>query len=72
MPATRAGTPANETLLAGETNLNIAPTFSLDHSDVVAQAYLTTLEKLQNPLGIAYCFQYGQWTLLLAVSDHSQ
>ena len=46
VPATPAGIPAVEALIGLRININITLMFSLDHYDVVAEAYIRGLEKL--------------------------
>jgi transaldolase/glucose-6-phosphate isomerase len=46
VPATSAGIPAIETLISEGINVNVTLMFSLAHYDVVAEAYLSGLEKL--------------------------
>jgi transaldolase/glucose-6-phosphate isomerase len=46
VPATPAGMPAVEALIAAGLNINITLMFSLDHYDAVAEAYIAGLEKL--------------------------
>jgi len=53
VPATRAGLPAIETLIAEGVNVNITLMFSLDHYEKVAQAYLRGLERCTDPSGVA-------------------
>ena len=45
VPATQAGIPAVEQLISEGININITLMFSLDHYDVVAEAYIRGLEK---------------------------
>ncbi|TEU14783.1 MAG: bifunctional transaldolase/phosoglucose isomerase, partial [Anaerolineales bacterium] len=46
VPATPAGIPAVETLIGEGINVNVTLMFSLAHCDVVAEAYISGLEKL--------------------------
>ena len=46
VPATPAGIPAIEALIAQGLNINVTLMFSLDHYDAVAEAYISGLEKL--------------------------
>jgi transaldolase / glucose-6-phosphate isomerase len=46
VPATRAGIPAIEALIADGINVNVTLMFSLDHYEAVARAYLAGLERL--------------------------
>jgi transaldolase len=45
VPATPAGIPAIETLIAEGINVNVTLMFSLDHYDVVSEAYISGLEE---------------------------
>ncbi|RPI55126.1 MAG: transaldolase, partial [Chloroflexi bacterium] len=46
VPATAAGIPAIEALIAAGVNVNVTLIFSLDHYRAVAQAYIAGLERL--------------------------
>lgn len=49
VPATAAGIPAIETLIADGVNVNITLMFSLSHYEAVAQAYIRGLERCSEP-----------------------
>jgi len=49
VPATAAGIPAIEELIAAGVNVNITLMFSLEHYEQVAQAYIHGLERCANP-----------------------
>lgn len=49
VPATPAGIPAIETLIADGVNVNITLMFSLGHYEAVAQAYIRGLERCSDP-----------------------
>jgi transaldolase len=51
VPATPAGIPAIQTLIGEGVNVNVTLMFSLDHYDVVAEAYISGLEKLASSGG---------------------
>jgi transaldolase/glucose-6-phosphate isomerase len=53
VPATKAGIPALESLIAKGINVNATLMFSLDHYESVAQAYIRGLEKCETPETIA-------------------
>jgi len=53
IPATRAGIPAIETLIAEGINVNATLMFSLDHYEDVARAYLRGLERNAKPQRVA-------------------
>ena len=53
VPATSAGIPAIETLIAGGINVNVTLMFSLAHYEAVAQAYLRGLERCSDPSRMA-------------------
>jgi transaldolase/glucose-6-phosphate isomerase len=49
VPATPAGIPAIEGLIASGVNVNVTLMFSLDHYEQVAQAYIRGLQQLPDP-----------------------
>ncbi len=49
VPATPAGIPAIEQLIADGINVNVTLMFSLDHYEQVAQAYIRGVERCANP-----------------------
>ncbi len=53
VPATAAGIPAIETLIAEGINVNVTLMFSLSHYEAVAQAYLRGLERCSDPSRVA-------------------
>ncbi len=53
VPATAAGVPAFETLIAEGINVNVTLLFSLARYEAVAQAYLRGLERCSNPDRVA-------------------
>ena len=53
VPATPAGIPAIETLIAEAINVNVTLMFSLSHYEAVAQAYLRGLERCSDPSRVA-------------------
>ncbi len=53
VPATPAGIPAIEELIAGGVNVNITLMFSLEHYERVAQAYIHGLERCARPTEVA-------------------
>lgn len=53
VPATRAGIPAIEELIAAGVNVNITLMFSLSHYEAVARAYLRGLERCTDPAKVA-------------------
>lgn len=53
VPATPAGIPAIEQLLAEGININITLMFSLEHYEQVAQAYIRGLERCAHPARVA-------------------
>jgi transaldolase len=53
VPATRAGIPAIEALIAGGINVNATLMFSLADYEAVATAYLRGLERRDDPSGVA-------------------
>jgi transaldolase / glucose-6-phosphate isomerase len=53
VPATLAGIPAIEALIADGVNVNVTLMFSLDHYERVAQAYIRGLERCARPAEIA-------------------
>jgi transaldolase len=53
VPATRAGIPAIEALLAEGINVNITLMFSLAHYEAVAQAYLRAVPRAPDPRRLA-------------------
>lgn len=53
VPATAAGIPAIEALIADSINVNITLMFSLGHYEAVAQAYLRGLARNSNPSRVA-------------------
>ncbi len=53
VPATAAGVPAVERLIAEGVNVNVTLMFSLTHYDAVASAYLRGLEACADPAGVA-------------------
>jgi len=53
VPATEAGIPAIEELIAANVNVNVTLMFSLSHYEAVAQAYIRGLERCANPAQVA-------------------
>jgi transaldolase/transaldolase/glucose-6-phosphate isomerase len=53
VPATPAGIPAIERLIADAVNVNVTLMFSLDHYEAVAQAYIRGLERCADPSRVA-------------------
>src|SRR5580765_92984 len=53
VPATPAGLPAIEELIAEGVNVNITLMFSMHHYEAVARAYIHGLERCGNPAGVA-------------------
>ncbi|HZD40795.1 MAG TPA: bifunctional transaldolase/phosoglucose isomerase [Terriglobales bacterium] len=53
VPATEAGIPAIEDLIAAGVNVNVTLMFSLSHYEAVAQAYLRGLRRCTNPSEVA-------------------
>lgn len=53
VPATPAGLPAIEELIANGVNVNITLMFSMHHYEAVARAYIQGLERCGNPAGVA-------------------
>lgn len=53
VPATAAGMPAVERLLADGVNVNVTLMFSLAHYEAVAAAFLRGLERAASPAGVA-------------------
>ena len=53
VPATPAGIPAIESLIADGVYINVTLMFSMDHYDAVAGAYLRGLERCANPAQVA-------------------
>jgi transaldolase/glucose-6-phosphate isomerase len=53
VPATEAGIPAVEELIAANVNVNVTLMFSLGHYEAVAQAYLRGLQRCANPSKVA-------------------
>ena len=53
VPATPAGIPAIEQLIADGLNINVTLMFSMDHYEAVARAYVQGLERCDNPAGVA-------------------
>ena len=53
VPATPAGIPAIEQLIAEGININITLMFSLDHYEQVAEAYIRGLERCATPQSVA-------------------
>jgi transaldolase len=53
VPATAAGLPAIERLIADGVNVNVTLMFSLDHYEAVAAAYLRGLERAAQPARVA-------------------
>ncbi len=53
VPATPAGIPALEELIAAGVNVNVTLMFSLDHYEQVAQAYLRGLHRCPDPSRVA-------------------
>jgi len=53
VPATPAGIPAIEQLIAEGVNVNITLMFSLDHYEQVAEAYIRGLERCASPATVA-------------------
>jgi transaldolase/glucose-6-phosphate isomerase len=53
VPATAAGIPAIEELIADGVNVNVTLMFSLDHYERVAQAYIRGLERCARPAEVA-------------------
>ncbi len=53
VPATPAGIPAIEELVAGGVNVNATLMFSLEHYEQVAQAYIAGLERCPRPTEVA-------------------
>jgi transaldolase len=53
VPATPAGIPAIESLIADGVCINVTLMFSMDHYDAVAGAYLRGLERCANPAQVA-------------------
>jgi len=53
VPATPAGLPAIEELIAKGVNVNITLMFSMRHYEAVARAYIQGLERCGNPAGVA-------------------
>ena len=53
VPATPAGLPAIEELIAKGLNINVTLMFSMRHYEAVARAYIKGLERCRNPSGVA-------------------
>jgi transaldolase/glucose-6-phosphate isomerase len=53
VPATPAGIPAIEELIASGVNVNITLMFSMAHYEAVARAYINGLQRSANPAGVA-------------------
>ena len=53
VPATSAGIPAIEALIADGVNVNVTLMFSLEHYEQVAQAYIHGLERCANPAQVS-------------------
>jgi transaldolase / glucose-6-phosphate isomerase len=53
VPATPAGIPAIEQLIADGVNVNITLMFSMAHYEAVARAYIDGLQRASNPAGVA-------------------
>jgi transaldolase/glucose-6-phosphate isomerase len=53
VPATPAGIPAIEELIADGLNINVTLMFSMSHYEAVVRAYLRGLERCANPAGVA-------------------
>jgi len=53
VPATPAGLPAIEELIAKGVNINVTLMFSMRHYEAVARAYIKGLERCGNPSGVA-------------------
>lgn len=53
VPATAAGLPAIEELIAKGLNINVTLMFSMRHYEAVARAYIKGLEQCRNPSGVA-------------------
>ena len=53
VPATPAGIPAIEELIAGGVNVNVTLMFSMDHYEAVARAYINGLERCSDPSQVA-------------------
>jgi transaldolase/glucose-6-phosphate isomerase len=53
VPATPAGIPAIEQLIADGLNINVTLMFSMDHYEAVARAYVKGLERCANPAKVA-------------------
>ncbi len=53
VPATRAGIPAIEQLIADGVNVNVTLMFSMGHYEAVARAYVKGLERCGNPAQVA-------------------
>jgi transaldolase/glucose-6-phosphate isomerase len=53
VPATPAGIPAIEQLIADGVNINVTLMFSMDHYEAVARAYVKGLERCTNPGQVA-------------------
>jgi transaldolase len=53
VPATPAGIPAIEELIAGGVNVNVTLMFSMEHYEQVAQAYIHGLERCVRPARVA-------------------
>ena len=53
VPATPAGIPAIEELIASGVNVNVTLMFSMDHYEAVARAYLKGLERTDDPSRVA-------------------
>ena len=53
VPATPAGLPAIEELIAKGININVTLMFSMRHYEAVARAYIKGLERCGNPAGVA-------------------
>ncbi len=53
VPATPAGLPAIEELIAKGVNINVTLMFSMRHYEAVARAYIKGLERCGNPAGVA-------------------
>lgn len=53
VPATPAGIPAIESLIADGINVNVTLMFSLEHYEHVANAYISGLEKCNDPSSVA-------------------
>ncbi|MGH7766754.1 MAG: transaldolase, partial [Candidatus Binatia bacterium] len=54
VPATPAGIPAIEALIAGGVNVNITLMFSMSHYEAVARAYIHGLERAAEPAKVAW------------------